>query len=106
MSNSNASGRRRRRLCAAGISAALIVTPQVQAFERVIIGIDHFVDCAGLLLSNPRAHAENCLPNRVKPNFDSLVSSNSDGLVVAPPAPPTGGGGPAGCGPAGCGGPI
>jgi hypothetical protein len=91
MSNSNASGRRRRRLWAASISAALIVTPQAQAFERIIRGVDRFVYCAGLMLSDPKTHAENCLPSRVVSPPDSLLSGNSDPgpvTLVAPPPPP------------------
>lgn len=108
MPNTTASRRiRRHRLLAATLSAALVGAPHVQAFERVVIGLEHFSDCASLMLSRPKQHAQECLPNRVPDDFSTL-GSLSDSPVPAstlapPPPPPPVVAAPAGCGPVDCG---
>ena len=79
---------RRRRLLAASVSAAMVSAPQAQAFERVVVGVERFIFCADLLLTDPKKHAENCLPSRVPPDFFKWDSSSGSGTFVAPPPPP------------------
>lgn len=97
MSGPTASNRRRR-LLAASVSALMVAMPHAQGFERVVIGIDHFVDCAGLMLRDPAQHAANCLPNRVKTPFTTLGTTNT-----MPPPPPPVEDEPVDCGPTDCG---
>lgn len=56
----------------AGSATSQSVTPQ---------GVDplqHFIDCAGVLISAPDVHAANCLPNNIPPEMKSLASPTED----------------------------
>lgn len=41
--------------------------------------LQHFIDCAGVLITAPDIHAANCLPNNIGPEMKSLGSSNGSG---------------------------
>ena len=111
MSKSNTTARigRNRRLLAVSVTAAMVGTPNAHAFERVVIGFEHFIDCAGLLLTDTERHAQNCLPNNAPPDIFKWESESTAYDSVAPPPPPPkgvvapGDCGPADCGPADCG---
>ena len=89
----------RRALVAATLTASFLAVPQAQAFERVVVGARHLFHCVGLLLSDPKAHAAQCLPNNMDNTLSSL-SGNTGGdyaavvppvappVIVAPPPPP------------------
>ena len=80
----------RRALVAATLTASVLAVPQAHAFERVVVGARHLIECVGLLLSDPEAHAAECLPNNIKFGPESL-SGNTGGnytTVAAPAAPP------------------
>ena len=38
----------------------------------------HFIDCAGVLITAPDVHAANCLPSNIPPETKSLASSPGD----------------------------
>ena len=40
--------------------------------------LQHFIDCAGVLITAPDVHAANCLPNNIPPETNSLASSPDD----------------------------
>ena len=55
----------------ASVASSQSVTPQsVDPWQ-------HFVDCAGVLISAPDVHAEFCLPSNVAPDDNSLLGSKS-----------------------------
>ena len=41
--------------------------------------LQHFIDCAGVLITAPDVHAANCLPSNIGPEMKSLGSSNGSG---------------------------
>lgn len=41
--------------------------------------LQHFIDCAGVLITAPDVHAANCLPSNIGPESKSLGSSNGSG---------------------------
>jgi hypothetical protein len=107
---------RRRALVAVTLSASFLAAPQAQSFEAVAIGARHFFECFGLMLGKPAVHAQECLPNRVKPSLESLNTGGGDGFaqikppvvvpppvepppVIEPPEPPEEPSEPCACGP-------
>ncbi len=40
--------------------------------------LQHFIDCAGVLITAPDIHAANCLPSVIGPEMNSLASSPDD----------------------------
>lgn len=40
--------------------------------------MQHFIDCAGVLITAPDVHAANCLPNNIPPETKSMASSIGD----------------------------
>jgi hypothetical protein len=58
-------------LVLAGTAVSQTVTPQS------VDPLQHFLDCAGVLLTAPDIHAANCLPSNVAP--DALVVGNQSG---------------------------
>jgi len=80
-----------RRAGAVAIAATLAYTAAPQAFAfgdpNLKPHIDHLITCIGLLISDPDAHAANCLPNRV-PEVIYTEDNDSDDFVPAPPPPP------------------
>jgi hypothetical protein len=40
--------------------------------------MQHFIDCAGVLISAPDVHAANCLPNNIPPEMKSLGGATED----------------------------
>src|SRR5687768_9882132 len=40
--------------------------------------MQHFIDCAGVLIAAPDVHAANCLPSNIGPETMSLASSPDD----------------------------
>lgn len=78
---------RRRALLTATLCASFLVAPQAQSFERVVIGARHYFHCLGLMLSDPRAHEAECLPNNMVLT-QSLTTGSSPTPVATPPAPP------------------
>lgn len=56
-----------------GLAAAMTVPaiPAAQALNAAALA--HFAECARLLLSDPEAHAEICLPSNVPPSFRTLA---------------------------------
>ena len=60
-------------LILAGSAASQSVTPQS------VDPMQHFIDCAGVLISAPDVHAANCLPSNVPPDgIASLTSGPPD----------------------------
>ena len=68
---------RHRALLAATLCASFLAAPHAQSFERVVVGARHYFECLGLLLSDPKAHAAECLPNNVAITSSSLSSTSS-----------------------------
>lgn len=85
LSNTSARARRAAVLAAAAMTLSVLPGSSAHAIDRMGIGTQHFVDCLGLLLSDPAAHEANCLPNRVVPQFGTLSSSETSRPVVVPP---------------------
>jgi hypothetical protein len=42
--------------------------------------MQHFIDCAGVLITAPDVHAANCLPSNIAPETKSLASSPDDAV--------------------------
>ena len=105
--SSSAARTRRRRLLAASVSVAMVSSTSAQAFERVVIGFEHFIDCAGLLLSDTEKHAQECLPNNAPPDIFKWESDSVPNPVQPPPpvpvAEPIPAPAPVDCGPTDCG---
>lgn len=59
-------------LILAGAASSQTVTPQS------VDPMQHFIDCAGVLISAPDVHAANCLPSNIGPETNSLASSPGD----------------------------
>lgn len=86
---------RRRRgiaITATSLTLAMVTAQPAQAIDRVGEGFGHFIDCAGLMLTAPSAHADNCLPNHIPDSLSSLATP-STGIappppVITPPEPP------------------
>ncbi len=49
-------------LVAIALSAAAITAPQTQAFDRVVVGTQHFFHCLVLMITDPVAHEAECSP--------------------------------------------
>lgn len=87
--------RRRRGLAitATSLTLAMVTAPPARAFDRVGEGFSHFIDCAGLMLTAPSIHAENCLPNHIPDSLSSLATPSVGAAppppVVTPAAPPS-----------------
>ena len=77
----------RRALVAATLTASFLAVPQAQALDRVAIGARHFFQCLGLLLSDPKVHEAECLPNNVQFTY-SLDSGGGDAKAIVPPVAP------------------
>lgn len=80
-----AKSHRRRSALLIGLLLASVSMSPVHALERVQTGARHFFQCLGLMLGNPPAHEDNCLPNRVPGPFGSIQETGGgDGIIVAP----------------------
>jgi hypothetical protein len=64
-------------LILAGAANSQSVTPQS------VDPVQHFIDCAGVLITAPEVHAANCMPSNNPPTTTSLMS-NEDGSGCAP----------------------
>ena len=60
-------------LILAGAASSQTVTPQS------VDPMQHFIDCAGVLISAPDVHAANCLPSNIGPETNSLASTPGGG---------------------------
>ncbi|MBK8084187.1 MAG: hypothetical protein IPK28_10325 [Devosia sp.] len=56
-----------------GTALSQPVTPQS------VDPLQHFLDCAGVLISDPDVHAAYCAPNTIPPELGSLASSGGGG---------------------------
>lgn len=56
----------------AGSATSQSVTPQS------VDPLQHFIDCAGVLISAPDVHAANCLPSNIPPEMKSLGGASED----------------------------
>lgn len=64
----------------ASVASSQSVTPQsVDPWQ-------HFVDCAGVLISAPDVHAEFCLPSNVAPDDNSLLEGKDADCIQRAPA--------------------
>lgn len=86
---------RRRRgiaITATSLTLAMVTAQPAQAIDRVGEGFSHFIDCAGLMLTAPSTHAENCLPNHIPDSLSSLATLSTGAVppppVITPPEPP------------------
>ena len=59
-------------LLLAPAASSQTVTPQS------VDPLQHFLDCAGVLITAPDVHAANCLPSNIGPEMKSLASSPDD----------------------------
>ena len=59
-------------LLAPGASSQSVTPQSVDPWQ-------HFIDCAGVLITAPDVHAANCLPNNIGPEMKSLGSSSDGG---------------------------
>lgn len=64
-------------LILSGAANSQSVTPQS------VDPVQHFIDCAGVLITAPEVHAANCMPSNIPPKTTSLMS-NEDGSNCAP----------------------
>lgn len=76
-------------LLAAGLTVASSSSSQA-VFNAV--QAQHFIDCAGWLLSDPEMHAANCSPSRVALSLRSLTEPVT-GTIIDGPATPSNGNG-------------
>lgn len=59
--------------------ALLLLAPSASSQTVTPQSVDplqHFIDCAGVLITAPDIHAANCLPSNIGPEMKSLGSSN------------------------------
>jgi len=59
-------------LLLAGTASSQTVTPQS------VDPLQHFIDCAGVLITAPDVHAANCMPNNIPPDMKSLAGNVGD----------------------------
>lgn len=59
-------------LLAPGASSQSVTPQSVDPWQ-------HFIDCAGVLITAPDVHAANCLPSNIGPEMKSLASDDDSG---------------------------
>lgn len=70
-----------------GLLMTGVAIQPANAVDNVRREVRHFFECLGLMIGNPPAHADNCLPNRV-PSPNGSIQSTSGGVAAAPPVAP------------------
>ncbi|MBN9317823.1 MAG: hypothetical protein J0I99_18955 [Devosia sp.] len=62
-------------LLLSGSASSQTITPQS------VDPMQHFIDCAGVLISAPSIHAKYCMPSNIPPEMKSLASDDDNGCA-------------------------
>jgi hypothetical protein len=73
-------------------ASALTAAPATSQDARVLPFVQHYLECAGWLVTDPTTHSANCLPSRVGIQFHTLALPGTDGgqarIVTTTPGKP------------------